>query len=343
MKAAIVEKPNTLVVRDIPEPVCGDYDALCQLLYGATCTGTDQHLISGRFPWPIKYPAVLGHESVGRVVKTGSRVRFLKRGDLVARVGTPRSPTGAFEICWGGFTELGLAKDFRAMKEDGRPESEWTGSRIHQPLPAGIDPAGATMIITWRETLSYITRLGFKPGMSLLVVGSGGNGLSFAAHAVHMGAKAVGVAGSQGRKSNVMRTGAGLFFDYKSPKLVDEIKAASPDGFDFIIDAVGKKGELDRVLPALKSGGTVGIYGIDDFGACLINPNNSRGTFTFCKNGYDEAETHERVVELIRAGKLDASIWLDPAHTYPLADINAAFDAVRGRKCVKALVRLSGE
>jgi len=41
MRAAIVERPNTLIVRDVPEGVRGEYDALCQLEYGLTCTGTD--------------------------------------------------------------------------------------------------------------------------------------------------------------------------------------------------------------------------------------------------------------------------------------------------------------
>ena len=92
MKAAVIEKPGVLVVKEIPVPEVGDYDALCQLLYGATCTGTDQHLIAGRFPWPVSYPTVLGHESVGRVVQVGAKARNFKVGDLISRVGTPPAP-----------------------------------------------------------------------------------------------------------------------------------------------------------------------------------------------------------------------------------------------------------
>ncbi|HEY3341794.1 MAG TPA: alcohol dehydrogenase catalytic domain-containing protein, partial [Anaerolineae bacterium] len=68
MKAAIVQQPGTLVVSDIPQPQVSDYDALCEMLYGATCTGTDQHLIAGHFPWPVHYPTILGHESIGKVI-----------------------------------------------------------------------------------------------------------------------------------------------------------------------------------------------------------------------------------------------------------------------------------
>ena len=39
MKAANVEKPGVLRVRDVPRPVPGECEALCELLYGATQTG----------------------------------------------------------------------------------------------------------------------------------------------------------------------------------------------------------------------------------------------------------------------------------------------------------------
>ena len=54
MKAAIVEKPDVLVVRDVPMPEMGDYFALCEILWGATCSGTDMHIIEGRFPFPLE-------------------------------------------------------------------------------------------------------------------------------------------------------------------------------------------------------------------------------------------------------------------------------------------------
>ena len=101
MKAAIIEKPGVLTVKEIPMPQVGEYDALCDLLYGATCTGTNQHLIAGRFPWPVRYPTILGHESVGRVVEVSAKVRYFKVGDLITRVGAPAAPDGkglAFEV-----------------------------------------------------------------------------------------------------------------------------------------------------------------------------------------------------------------------------------------------------
>ncbi|MCL5998551.1 MAG: zinc-binding dehydrogenase [Chloroflexi bacterium] len=342
MKAAIVEKPGVLVVQDIPVPQVGDYDALCELLYGATCTGTDQHLIAGHFPWPVQYPTVLGHESIGRVVQIGKRVRNYKPGDLVTRVGTPPPPGSGLDVNWGGYAEYGIAKDHWAMRADGLPEREWGAYRINQHLPPDFDPAAATMIITWRETLSYLTRMGVGQGASVLVIGSGGNGLAFAAHAHNRGASTVAVIGSVLRETNARAVGATDYYDYRASDAIDEIGQAYPQGFDAIIDAVGRTRQLDAALPLLKPGGMIGIYGIDEYGKCVLTPTRARGTFTFYNGGYDEEETHAQVVADIQAGKLKAEHWLDLQHPFALSDINKAFDALHERKMIKAVVRLSG-
>jgi len=353
MKAALVEGPNRLVVRDIPEPAPGDYQALCELLYGATCSGTDSHIIEGNFPWISPYPTVLGHESVGRVVKLGPKVRHLKPGDLIPRVGT--TPVGGASVTWGGFAEFGIATDFRAAQEDGAPPSVWGGCRMQRVLPPGTDPAAATMFITWRETLSYANRMGIVGGTSpsresrgteapptgsLLVIGSGGNALAYIAHARNAGCPVRVMIGSPVRQAIALRAGATAFLSYKAGDVRKAALNLCPDGFDLVIDAVGKVGLADLGLSLLRPGGTIGIYGIDDYGRCTLDPGRSRGTFTFFNGGYDEAETHDQVAALFQAGRLDASVWLDLEHPFALGDIGEAFEAVRQRRVVKALVRL---
>jgi threonine dehydrogenase-like Zn-dependent dehydrogenase len=348
MKAAIVERPGELVIREIPKPVIGDYDVLCDLLYGATCTGTDQHLIAGRFPWPVTYPTVLGHESVGQVIEMGSRVRHFRAGDLVSRVGVPPSAAepgspGAYSVNWGGFAEYGVARDHWAMRADEFHPSAWRPYRINQIIPPDIDPRAATMIITWRETLSYLNRMGVREDSAVLIVGSGGNGLAFASHAAAAGAGKIVLLGSPGRRAAVHAAGAHAHVDYRAPDVAKQLNDFCPDGFDTIIDAVGQAESANEVLPHLKPGGTLGIYGIDDYKTCVIQPQRARGSFTVYSGGYDEAETHHAVIERMREGRLDATIWLDLDDTFPLKDIHRAFDAVQERRYIKALVKLKDD
>lgn len=339
MRAAVVERPGTLAVRDLPEPEVGPYDALCDLLFGATCTGTDQHILHARLPWEIDYPTIPGHESVGRVVRVGSDVRYLRLGDLVTRVGAPAG--GGCTATWGGFAQRGIARDHRAMREDGLPRAEWDAFRVNQVLPPDTDPAAATMVVTWRETLSYYRRLTQEQHGSLLVIGSGGNGLAFLAHARNAGAPCVACLGSAGRLTEAESAGAHLRFDYRSPQAIEDLRAVCPHGFDTIIDAVGRQDALDAAPPLLSDGGTLGVYGIDEYGRCAIDPTRARGTFTVANRGYDEEETHADVIDRMRRGLLDARIWFGSAQPWRLEEIADAFEAIRTRQVVKALVQLS--
>ena len=85
---------------------------------------------------------------------------------------------------------------------------------------------------------------------------------------------------------------------------------------------------------------TLGIYGMDDPVGRKIEPSRAKGTFTVYQDYLAEAETHDQVVALVQDGKLDASIWIDLDRPFALEDIVDAFQAVRNREVVKALVKL---
>jgi len=337
MKAAIVEAAGKLAVREVPEPVFGDYEARCELLYGAVCSGTDTHLVQGHPPfchW-LKAPFILGHESVGEVVAVGGKVRYLKLGDRVTRVGTP--PLDGIGIGWGGFAEVGVATDWRAMQEDG--VDGWAGMTVQQILPPDIDAATGTMFITWRETLSYTLRLGVRERCNVLIVGSGGNGLAFASNARNLGAATVTLVGTATRAEAAIAAGATMFADYRAPDCWDKVRAAVSGGYDVAIDVLGSQATALAALASLRSGGTIGVYGMDDAGAIRLPAMQS---YTCYAGGYDEAEAHDRVLSFYRAGKLNPAIWLDRRQVFSLDNINDAFAALRQKHLIKPLVKLSG-
>jgi threonine dehydrogenase-like Zn-dependent dehydrogenase len=237
----------------------------------------------------------------------------------------PAATDGSLGIAWGGFAEYGLARDHAAVKADGLPSAEWSGYRVNQVVPPSIDPRVAPMFTTWRETLSYVTRMGLGPGSRVLVIGSGGNGFSFAAHSVLLGAAATWLVGSSRSERAARTLGVTGFLDYRRGDCAARLTEACPDGFDFIIEAVGKVGQADRFLPQLAAGGTIGIYGLDDFESVGLSPRLARATFTVWNGGYDEAETHPRVSSLAVEGKLDARAWYDPERAWPLDSILEAF------------------
>ena len=343
MKAAVVVAPDELVITDLHDPEVGPYEALCENLYGAVCTGTDRHIVAGIFEFAQPCPTILGHETIGRVIEVGDRVRHFKAGDLVTRVGAPTSAKGEYTVTWGGFATLGVARDHWAMARDGLSSAEYSAHRVNQIIPTGIGPDEATMLITWRETLSYATRMGVSAGARVLVIGSGGNGLAFANHAANLGARCVAVLGAANREEVAYAVGATHYACYSRDEAAAELHEVVGEGFDFVIDAVGRQGNADMGLAVVAPGGCVGIYGMDDFGKCSIDPAVSGNrSFRFYAAGYDEPEMHGAVCDLVRAGRLKAEHWLSLGNPYPLAGIAQALADLSTRKAgPKALVRLN--
>lgn len=340
MKAAVVEQAGSLAVWDVPEPPVGDYDVLCEILYGSVCSGTDRHIVQGVFPWTEPYPTILGHESIGRALKCGPRVKYIEPGDLITRVGTPA--VGECSSTWGGFAEFGIATDYRAARDDEVPAEQWSSGRRNQVLPEGMNPAIATLFITWRETLSYSNRIGFAEGKSVLVIGSGGNGLSFIAHASNASARERVMIGNPRRRDLALQAGASEFIDYKSSAAAEQARAASPDGYDIVIDGLGRAGDGDVCISLLKDHGVLGVYGIDDHDSYTISPNKTKSTFSIYGGFYDEPETHNQVLQLYQDGELNPLVWLEPDSPFPLDNIAQAIEAAESGRLVKPLVRIRG-
>ena len=342
MKAAVVREANNLVIQDVGMPQIGDYQCLCETLYGAICPGTDSHICQMHAPfceW-ITLPAILGHESIGRVVEVGAKVCNLKAGDLVTRVGHPGAD--GINSGWGGFAEYGIACDWRAMQADGLDTSEWKSHDVNQVLPEGFDPAASTMFITWRETLSYVQRIGVGPGAAVLIIGSGANGLAMVNHSVNLGAEPVVMIGSTGRAEKAAKVGCTAYIDYKADDARAQALAMNASGFDVAVDVVGSPATAGLAHACVADGGTLGIYGKDDVSSISLDTEAGFGTFTFYAGRYDEGETHAQVCDLVGAGKLDASVWLDLEHPFALEDINDAFVAIKSRSQLKPLIRILG-
>ena len=99
---------------------------------------------------------------------------------------------------------------------------------------------------------------------------------------------------------------------------------------------------MNPYLGCLKAGGVVGVYGMDDLNTYAMNPTLVKADFYRVYNGgYLEPETHDRVIEFIREGKLDASVWIDQEHIFTWENAPEAYEYVRAKKAIKTVIRLS--
>ena len=77
MKAAFIEKPGEIAVRDVPQPDAGDHELLIEVKASGIC-GTDIHIFRGEYLGT--YPVIPGHEFSGVVTAVGARVTRLSPG-----------------------------------------------------------------------------------------------------------------------------------------------------------------------------------------------------------------------------------------------------------------------
>ena len=346
MLAAVVVAPGRVEVQEVLRPQPGPYDALTRTLACSFCRGTDTHLIHGSLPFTPPLPFILGHEGVGEVIAVGERCSRFRVGDRVLRAGAAYAPgtPGPPNLGWGGFAEYGILTDLDALHEGdpaGRPLA--VSPTMQQHVPAGMDPAQATVLITLKETLSSLRRARLHPGQSVLILGTGPVGLGFAACARALGAGQVLAAGSHtGRLERTGRFGADAGINPNGGALAPAVKAATAGrGVDLALDAVGDRSRIGDVLACLAPGGAVGLYGVpegswQEFQHISFEVAGAPSWWSLSALNPDEPSAHDEVLALVAEGKLDLAPFV--THTFPLSQLAAALGALAGPDAIKVVV-----
>lgn len=118
---------------DLPVPVPSDTEILVQVLASGVCH-TELDEIEGRTP-PPRFPIILGHQVVGRVVQAGTQVKNHRVGDRVG-IAWIYSSCGTCPYCREG--RENLCSDFCATGRDahgGYAEYMKVGEGFAYPIP----------------------------------------------------------------------------------------------------------------------------------------------------------------------------------------------------------------
>ncbi len=339
MKGAVVESQGKIVVKELPDPVIGDYDVLCKTRAAGVCSGTDNHIVADHPYFKVEFPTILGHEGVGKVIACGNKVRYFQIGDMITRVFNKLPPESNYTLMYGAFAEMSIATDWQAMREDGISPDIWTPHTVHRVLPSHFDPVASTMLITWRETYSFLKRMNAQDKNTALIIGSGATALSFVNHARNKGLRTA-IIGNPDRSEIFNRFGSSIIVSYHESHIKTLLNHEQIGPFDLIIDTVGKSDTLNKTIGLLKNKGKIGVYGLDSFFNYHINFSQSIGDFT-CYNGqhYDEGSVHDEIMVYLKDGKLNAWDYLSKDHIYTLENIIDALDACATRKTIKSVIK----
>nr|WP_300312532.1 NAD(P)-dependent alcohol dehydrogenase [Halomonas sp.] len=241
-------------------------DVSIEILYCGVCH-SDLHF--ARDDWGMaSYPVIPGHEIVGRVTAVGDDVTQYKVGDLVGvgcMVDSCRHcqacNDGLEQFCLEGFTMTYGSPDKHdgTLTQGGYSDKVVVSERFVVRMPDGIDiKSAAPLLCAGITTYSPLKHYGVKAGHKVGVIGMGGLG--------HIGVK---LAKAMGAEVTIFTRSASKVAEAKSQGAdhvvvsTDEAQMASVAGqFDFMLDTVPVKHDINPYLNALKYDGTHILVGL---------------------------------------------------------------------------------
>ncbi len=347
MKSVIAIAPHQLDILETPVPRPGPYQALVKTECACLCNRTDSELLGGNFPgMEDRFPFALGHESVGIVTEVGSQVRNFAVGDRVVGGLVFDLQKEGVDSGWGGFCEYTLANDHEAMVADGvaNEANGWVEVfEIQTRVDADIPAEEAVLLCTWREVLGAFRDFHLQPGDDVLIYGAGPVGLTFVKLGRLFGLGWIGIVDRHPEKqAKALAFGADAVFA-PHDKGIAELTASRGKKLDAVIDAVGHPGLLMEALPLLRRGGSHCIYGVLTHGVLHIDKAKADFNFNLFVHQWPtrryEKESQPQLCQWIREGKLTSADFI--THRFPIDQIADAFEAVRERKVIKALLGYS--
>lgn len=246
-------------------------DVQIEILFCGICH-SDLHYI--RDEWndvmPATYPAVPGHEIVGRVKAVGSGVTKYKEGDIVG-VGClvdtdhtcPKCKTGLEQFCpnqtltYGSPDKHGTAP----VTYGGYSDTVVVDEHFVLRIPENLDPAAAApLLCAGITTYSPLRHWGVTKGKKVGIVGLGGLGHMGVKFAHAFGAHTVVFTTSKSKVEDALRLGA----DEVVISTDAEAMQKHAGTFDFILDCVAADHNINAYINLLTVDGNITMVGAPD-------------------------------------------------------------------------------
>ncbi|MEP6675617.1 MAG: NAD(P)-dependent alcohol dehydrogenase [Ferruginibacter sp.] len=252
--------PWSIERRD-PKP----HDVQLEILYCGVCH-SDLHTVRNEWGGTL-YPAVPGHEIVGRVTKVGDHVKKFKVGDL-AGIGCLVDSCRECDNCKEGLEQYcsnGMVGTYNGQEKDG---SGYTFGGYSKSILAHEDfvlhisdklplEAVAPLLCAGITTYSPLRHWKVGKGQKVGVLGLGGLGHMGVKLAVSFGAEVTMLSHSPSKEADAKRLGAHHFL-LTSDK--EQFKAAA-GSFDFILNTVSAVHDYNSYLGLLRTNGVMVCVG----------------------------------------------------------------------------------
>jgi uncharacterized zinc-type alcohol dehydrogenase-like protein len=251
---------DSIARRDLTE-----HDVQIEILFCGICH-SDLHMVRNEWGGGTVYPIVPGHEMVGRITQVGPAVTKYKPGDL-AGVGCMVDSDGTCPQCKANLEQfcpnLTLTynspdKHLGGVTYGGYSDSIVVDERFVLRVPTNLDlPGVAPLLCAGITTYSPLRHWGVTEGKKVGVVGLGGLGHMGVKFARAFGAHVVVFTTSPGKTEDALRLGA---HEVVVSRNADEMQKQA-GSFDFILDTVSAKHDINAYLNLLRLDGNITLVG----------------------------------------------------------------------------------
>jgi Zn-dependent alcohol dehydrogenase len=354
MRAAVLYAAQTpMTVEDVSLDGPNDDEVLVQVKATGACH-SDYHVMDGSWHGPAyPLPIILGHEAAGIVEKVGADVRSVKPGDHVVLSFAPNCgrcrmcTIGQPNLCSGMRSPAGTFPDGTRRHRKGTLELNCFGrgmssfaeySVVHESAAIKINPempmeaAALVGCAVMTGVGAVLNTAKVEPGSTVAVFATGGVGLSVVQGAVLANAsKIIAIDVLDNKLDYASSVGATHAINSRKQDPLKAIREITDgQGVDYAFDAIGDSTVSRLCYDAVRRGGTAVIVGMAPTGSEISIPGTIAGEEKIVKGCFygstRPAVDFPRLVDFYLRGVLQLDRMI--TRTYPLADINAAFDAL---------------
>lgn len=339
--AVVVHKAGDLRLENRPVPEPGPNEVLLKMHSVGIC-GSDVHYWQhGRIgDFVVKNPVVLGHEASGTVIKVGSSVTKLKKGDRVAI--EPGVPREIDEFCKIGRYNLSPSIFFCATPPDDGNLCRYYkhDANFCYKLPDNVTFEEGALIEPLSVGIHACRRAAVTLGSNVFICGAGPIGLVTLLIAKVMGAAQVVISDiSAPRLEKAKELGADFTIQIKSesPKEVaDLVKKTLGCMPEITVECTGVETSIHTGIYATRSGGTVVLVGLGSEMVSLpvlnaaVREVDIRGIFRYCN-------TWPMAIAMLASKKVNVQPLV--THRFPLEKALEAFETTKKGVGIKVMLK----
>jgi NADPH:quinone reductase-like Zn-dependent oxidoreductase len=252
------------IEREVPKPAAGE---VLVRIHAVSLNYRDLLITQGKYARGLKLPLIPLSDGAGEVVAVGAGVTRVQRGDRVAGIFMQNWLSGEVSpyvarSALGGSVD-GVLAEYVVFHEDGV---------VHIPPHLSYEEA-ATLPCAAVTAWNALTTSTLKPGITVLVQGTGGVSIFALQFARLAGARVIATSSSDEKLKRTAELGASDGINYRSVPDWDTavLERTNGIGVDHIVE-VGGPGTLARSLNAVRVGGRISVIGLLTGPETAVNP-----------------------------------------------------------------------